>query len=102
MVDVNTGEPLAIASWPTFDLANLLDPEVYAAITADENDPLYNRATMGTYAPGSTFKPVVGMAALLEGKIELTTTIECNAEFDKYANEGYSPGAGFTDRAATT
>ena len=59
MMDVKTGEPLAIASWPTFDLATLMDN--YAEIAADESKPLFNRALSGTYAPGSTFKPVTAM-----------------------------------------
>ena len=89
VVDVATGEPLTIASWPTFDLANLL--ETYDEILENEYKPLFNRATMGTYAPGSTFKPVTAMAGLLEGKIDTTTTIDCVGIFDKYEAEGYAP-----------
>lgn len=89
VVDVKTGEPLAIASWPTYDLANIL--EIYDEILAEENDPLFNRATQGTYAPGSTFKPVVGIAGLLEGKVDINTTIDCVGIFDKYEAAAYAP-----------
>ncbi len=89
VVDVKTGEPLTIASYPTFDLANVL--ENYSEILEQEYNPLYNRATNGTYAPGSTFKPVTAMAGLLEGKIDLSTKIDCVGIFDKYEAEGYSP-----------
>ena len=88
-VDVNTGEPLAIASYPTFDLGNLM--ENYAEIMEAENAPLFNRALQGTYAPGSTFKPLVGIAALNEGKIDVTTTIDCAGQYEKYDWAGYAP-----------
>ena len=88
-VAVKTGEPLAIASWPTYDASTLL--ENYSEVLAADNQPLYNRALMGTYAPGSTFKPCVAIAALNEGKIDVGTTIECLGIFDKYADAGYTP-----------
>ncbi len=89
VVDVKTGEPLAIASWPTFDLANFFTD--YEEIRDAEYDPLFNRALQGTYAPGSTFKPCTSIAGLAEGKIDTTTTIDCVGIFDKYEEEGYAP-----------
>ncbi len=89
VVDVKTGEPLAAASWPSFDLSRFY--EDYAEISEAENDPLFNRALMGAYAPGSTFKPCTAMAGLMEKKIDTTTTIECVGVFDKYEEEGYAP-----------
>lgn len=89
MMDVKTGEPLAIASWPTFDLATLMDN--YAAISSDESKPMFNRALSGTYAPGSTFKPVTAIACLEEGKITTETTIEDKGIYDKYKDAGYAP-----------
>lgn len=91
VVDVKTGEPLAIVSYPTYDLSRLTDMDYYQEILDDEYDPLFNRATMGTYAPGSTFKPVTAMAGLMEKKIDTSTTIECTGVFDKYEAEGYAP-----------
>ncbi len=89
VVDVKTGEPLALASWPTFDLANFY--ETFDEIKEAEHDPLFNRALMGTYAPGSTFKPVTAMAGLMEKAIDTDTLIDCVGVFDKYADEGYAP-----------
>ena len=89
MMDVKTGEPLAIASWPTFDLATLMDN--YAEIAADETKPLFNRALSGTYAPGSTFKPVTAIGCLTEGKITVDTTIEDQGIYTEFKDAGYAP-----------
>ena len=89
VIDINSGEPLAIASWPSYDLSSFY--EAYDEIVEAENDPLFNRALQGTYAPGSTFKPVTAMAGLMEKVIDTDTLIECVGVFDKYADEGYAP-----------
>ncbi len=89
VVRVDTGEPLALASWPSFDLANFY--ETYDEIREAEYDPLFNRALQGVYAPGSTFKPCTAMAGLMEKRIDTDTIIECVGVFDKYKDEGYAP-----------
>lgn len=92
VVDVKTGEPLTLASYPNYDITTFLDPENYNKLLADEkNTPLLNRALQGLYAPGSTFKPVVALAALNEGYISTGTTIYDAGIFTKYAYAGYSP-----------
>lgn len=58
------GEVLAFYSGPSFD------PNNVAASIQDPNLPLFDRAINGLYHPGSTFKPVVSIAALSEGKID--------------------------------
>ncbi|MEG2119294.1 MAG: penicillin-binding transpeptidase domain-containing protein, partial [Pseudoflavonifractor sp.] len=74
VTDVKTGGILAMASYPGFDLSTLYkDPAVYDETLKDPLKPLFNRASMGTYSPGSVFKMVVGTAALEEG---LTTPYE--------------------------
>lgn len=88
-VDVKTGDPLALASWPTYDASTVL--EQYSQLLEEANSPLYNRALQGTYAPGSTFKPVTATAALDLGKIATTTIIECLGIFTKYQEQGYAP-----------
>ena len=92
VMDVKTGEPLAIASWPTFDLATLMDN--YAEIAADEGKPLFNRALSGTYAPGSTFKPATAIACLTEVEetgVTINTTIEDEGVYREFADAGYAP-----------
>ncbi len=89
VIDVKSGEPLAIASWPTFDLTTLMDN--YAEIATDESAPMFNRALSGTYAPGSTFKPVTAIACLTEGKIGVNTTIEDEGIYREFAEQGYAP-----------
>jgi len=89
VVDVKTGEPLAIASWPTYDLSTL--SENFEKLKNDDTKPMFDRALMGAYAPGSTFKPCTAIAALTEGKINTSTTIVCNGVFTKYADTGFAP-----------
>ncbi len=75
-MDVNTGEVLAMASYPSYDpavyLAGSADKtaqQTIAQLNTDVNKPQYNRAIQGTYAPGSTFKPLTAIAALETGVI---------------------------------
>lgn len=88
-VNVKTGEPLAIASWPSYDIPSLLAD--WGSVADAENSPMYNRALQGVYAPGSTFKPCVALAALCEGKISVHTAIECTGVYEHYADIGYAP-----------
>lgn len=88
-INVKTGEPLCIASAPTYNLDTFL--QEYATISKDESTPLYNRALNGTYAPGSTFKPVSAIMALNEGFVTTATTIYDKGVYDKYADQGYAP-----------
>ena len=70
VMDPRNGEVLALASAPGFDLnafVPVLSPSTYARYTDDPAKPLLNRASGGAYAPGSTFKPVTALAALLAG-----------------------------------
>lgn len=80
---IKTGEPLCIASYPTFNLSTLM--ENYSALSKDEAGPLFNRALMGAYAPGSTFKPVTAIAALDQKIVTTATTIYDKGKFEKYA-----------------
>ena len=89
VVNVKTGEPLAIASSPTYDASTIL--ESYSELLAAKNSPLFNRALMGSYAPGSTFKPCAAITALSEKAISTATRLECAGVYDKYAADGYTP-----------
>lgn len=55
VVDVKTGEPLAIASWPTYDLTTL--SENFTKLSKDDSNPMFDRALMGTYAPAPPLSP---------------------------------------------
>lgn len=70
-IDPRNGEILALVSKPTFD-PNLfvegIDFENWAALNESVDRPLLNRALRGTYPPGSTYKPFMGLAALETGK----------------------------------
>jgi penicillin-binding protein 2 len=70
-IDPRNGEILALVSKPTFD-PNLfvegIDVENWNALNKSMDKPLLNRALRGTYPPGSTYKPFMGMAALETGK----------------------------------
>lgn len=89
VVDVDTGEPLCMANYPTYDISTVM--ELYSELLEAENAPLFNRALMGAYAPGSTFKPVTAIAGLNEGIVEVNTTVKDEVTFDKYAWAGYAP-----------
>lgn len=88
-IDVKTGEPLCMASYPTFDLSTMLDN--YSQLLADENAPLYNRCLLGLYSPGSTFKPCIALAALMENVINLEYTYNCTGQYTVYEDQGYAP-----------
>ncbi|MBQ7036550.1 MAG: hypothetical protein IJN74_03555 [Clostridia bacterium] len=86
-IDVNTGEILALASAPTYDPARFY--EDYEIISSDKNLPMFNRAIGGAYEPGSTFKMATALAALEEGIITPTDTIEDMGIYKYY--EDYQP-----------
>ncbi len=70
VLDPRDGSVLAMASSPTYDLRScvpFLPHSFYKALCADPSQPTINRAVMGAYAPGSTFKPVTAVAALSTG-----------------------------------
>lgn len=89
VVDVKTGEPLALASWPSYDVSTIIDK--YQELLDTPNAPLFNRTLMGAYAPGSTFKPCVAIAILTEGIKNTEETIKCEGVFTMYAADGYAP-----------
>lgn len=89
VTDVNTGEVLALVSYPGYDLnkmANGVDAEYYAKINSDLSVPQWNAATQQLTAPGSIFKVVSSVAAVNEGAVSsLRETIRCTGVFDKLA-----------------
>jgi penicillin-binding protein 2 len=74
------GEVLAMASQPTFDpnkFAVRIKGSDWKEITSDPGNPLLNRAIQAQWAPGSTFKPIVGLAGLESGSIDEDTVFHC-------------------------
>lgn len=83
----------AMASYPTFDLANIYtDNELYNQAMKDPLTPLFNRATQGLYSPGSTFKMITGVAALQEGKATAREKILDTGRFQYPKGEKYPYG----------
>lgn len=84
ITDVNTGDVLALVSYPGYDnnrMANSVDAEYFAQLQADHSNPLLNYATQYKSAPGSTFKMVSATAGLMEGFINLRTSVVCTGSF---------------------
>ncbi|HRE58352.1 MAG TPA: penicillin-binding transpeptidase domain-containing protein, partial [Candidatus Kapabacteria bacterium] len=76
----NNGEVLALASKPDFELKSFsgrVPKELYTKLSTDEANPLFNRATLTRYPPGSTFKMFIGLVGLQEGIITPSTTLHC-------------------------
>lgn len=90
VIDVKNGGVLAMASYPSFDLANLYkDTELYRAVQEDPLTPLLNRATLGLYSPGSTFKMVTAVSGLEEGIITPSSIIKDTGVYTYYKD--YQP-----------
>ena len=82
VVSVGTGEVLALASYPTYDLSTF--NEDYDELVNDQRLPMFNRATQGIYAPGSTFKMVTAVAALESGIITPSSIIQDRGIYTYY------------------
>lgn len=87
VIDIKNGDLLACASYPTFN------PETfnadYSKLANNEAKPMWNRALSGTYTPGSTFKPLVALAALENEVVSANEIIECEGIYTFY--EDYQP-----------
>ena len=99
MLDVNTGEILALASQPTFDPNRLADrvTQVYFD-EVDGKGGWMNRAIQGLYAPGSTFKVITAIAGLRHGIVDWDDVLECGPsfrvggrDFPEHDPAGYGP-----------
>ncbi len=98
-IDPRNGEVLAFVSKPTFDpnlFVDGIDSDSWRDLNEDIDKPLLNRALRGTYPPGSTFKPLMAMAALNTGKRDPHLVIQDNLSF---SFGGRTFGSPETDRA---
>ena len=79
VLDCNTGAVLASVSLPTYDITKYF--EDYNSLVKDVSSPLWNRALQSAYAPGSTMKPAVALAALEEGVIDINDSRYCSRTY---------------------
>ncbi len=85
MLDVRDFSVLAASSYPTYNINKYSKyGDYYVNLAEDENAPMYNRAFVGSFAPGSVFKPCVAAAALQENIIDEGTFITCTKNYDYY------------------
>lgn len=80
ILDPRNGDILALCSEPTYDtnkFTNGITSKDWKALLQDDHKPLLDRATLGLYAPGSTFKMMVALAALQSGAINTKTRFSC-------------------------
>lgn len=82
VIDVKSGAVLACATYPSYNLTTYY--EDYSTLAADKSSPLWNRALMSTYEPGSTLKPAIAVAGLEEGIITEGTHIRCTHVYTQF------------------
>ena len=88
-LDPRNGEILAMVSRPTFDpnkFIGHIKTKDWQAINGNPDHPLMNRAIQAQFAPGSTFKPVVALAALETGTIDEHTAVNCPGYVNLYGH----------------
>lgn len=79
VMNCKTGEILSIATYPSYDLSSYYKD--YSKLAKDSNSPLFNRALLSTYAPGSTAKVSTAIGILEEGVADENSTIECTGTY---------------------
>ncbi len=84
VISTKDGSVLASSNYPTFD-QNLYATN-YSEYSSDPNLPLYNRALLGLYTPGSTYKPSVAIAGLDTGLINRHSTVYCNGVYNYFTD----------------
>ncbi len=85
VIDVKTGEILAMASYPDFEPAKFDDD--YSKLIKDAGKPMFNRAISGTYPPGSVFKMITAIAGLEEGVISTSEKIRDEGQYEYYGQK---------------
>ncbi|MDP4119446.1 MAG: penicillin-binding transpeptidase domain-containing protein [Bacillota bacterium] len=90
MLNVKDFSVLAAASYPSYDLQKYTSDDQYCeAINNDKTAPLFDRAFIGSFAPGSVFKPMVALAALQEHVITPNTTYDCEGVYKYPTNSSF-------------
>lgn len=103
VLDVNNGEIFSMVSKPSFnsnDFIKAMSKEKWKNISNNEFNPMFNRASLGTYPPGSIFKLIVSIAALNDKNFNPNKKYFCNGGF-KFGNQIFhcwkEEGHGFID-----
>jgi len=89
VMNVKTGQILACASYPTYNLSTFR--EDYSNLLETPYDPLFNRALQALYPPGSTYKMSMVIAGVHAGEISRWTQIEDKGIYMKYASSNFTP-----------
>ncbi len=87
VIENKTGDVLACATYPSYDINEYRSN--YSQLLQDTANPLWNRALLGEYSAGSTFKPAVAIAALSEGEVAPNETVYCGGVYTELGS--YQP-----------
>lgn len=98
VIDVNTGDILAMASYPSYEITTFTQD--YNSLLENPSKPLFNRSLAGTYSPASTFKLLVGAAALEEGIITTEDEILDTGKYTFFKD--YQPGCWIYNQSGGT
>ena len=85
VINIKTGEIVCMASTPTYDPNKIIkkpNTEYWESVLSNTLSPLTNRSIQGLYAPGSTFKMIVAIAALKHGIINSASTHSCSGKIE--------------------
>jgi penicillin-binding protein 2 len=89
VIEVKTGRVLGLASYPTYDINDYLAD--YDAVLNAELNPLYDRATMGQYRPGSAFKTITSVAGLYNNTIDRNSAVHCGGTYGYFNSPTWTP-----------
>ena len=98
LLDVKTGDTLALASYPSYDMSRF--DEDYEELSQNSANPFYNRSVSGLYSPGSTFKPLTAIAAMQSGNLSPREIIQTKGKY-KFYND-YQPSCWIWSEYDTT
>jgi penicillin-binding protein 2 len=90
VMDIYTGDIIAIVSSPTFDANKFvlgIDFKDWQDLINDDKKPLMNKSIAGLYPPGSTIKPLVALSALENDVVSPNTTTECKGKIELYGHK---------------
>lgn len=86
-INPQSGDILVAANYPSYDINEYYSN--YSELANNELKPMFNRAFNGAYAPGSTFKPCMGVAAMCSNTIVPTSTVSCQRVY-KYLDMNFT------------